>query len=166
MVKNNRKKKIVKKIKVGVDIKLGIKNIFDYFDKEYKIPSNIGKLTPLRIRNLHAYWGNQYVHCQNMVSNYEANLKQVQLDRKRIFNRRYILAKSSARVSNDLARMKAENNKRVMEIDDKITELEISYILWTSLTESCRTFMQVCSRDQSWRQVEFDSYKNRLGQGK
>ena len=53
-----------------------------------------------------------------------------------------------------------------IELDQKIDILDIQLVIWRSLTLSCETYMRICSRDQSWRQVEKEMFDNRLGQGK
>lgn len=131
-----------------------------YFDKRYKIPINISKVSSTMIRRLHSYWSAQYVYAQSMVADREANVRQIKSDRKRLFNDKYIERKR-IRETNELARIRAENNSEVLELDKQIDILEIQLTVWNSLTESCRTFMYLCSRDQSWRQVEMDSYMNR-----
>ena len=154
-----------KRVSKNIDIVRIHNKIFEFFDSEYRIPNDITKITPKQVRNLHSYWGNQYVYCQNIANIYESELKQKKLSRKKIYNRRFILTKKY-RVANDLARSKAENNRKIIKLDEDITEIEVNLHLWFGLIETCKTYMNICSREQSWRQVEYDSYKKRLGQGK
>lgn len=145
------------------------KNLIDpfrYFDEEYKLPADITSLPPNMLRERHAYWGEQYVFCQGRVAYYEARVKLLEPSRKLAFNNRYIRAKTRDRLTNDIARMKAEGHKSVVEIQEQIDHIEINLIAWRSLTESCRTFMQLCSRDQSYREKEMDHYYKRGGQGR
>ena len=154
--KHLMKMKKVKKKKSSADP-------FRYFDSKYRLPNNISKMPPNVLREYHSYWAAQYVYSQSMVADREANLRQLQTNRKQLFNESYIKQKRF-QLANDYAKAKADSEKGVVKLDHEIDILEIQLIIWRSLTESARTFMYVCSRDQSWRQVEYEHFQQRGGQ--
>jgi len=139
---------------------------FRFFSEEYKLPDNITSLSANGLRERHSYWGEQYVFCQGRVAYYEAKTRLLEPQRKRAFNFRYIRYKTRDRLTNELSKMKAEIHKSVVVLQEEIDDMEVAMIMWKSLTESCRMFTQICSRDQSYREKEADHYYNRGGQGR
>ena len=137
-----------------------------YFDKkEFWIPEDISGVSSTRLRGMHSYWGENYVFCMSRVSIIEAKLKELRQRRRVIFNNKFILYKER-RLANQYAWIQAENHTKVIKFDDKINVLEIQLEIWRSLMDSCKTYKEICSRDQSFREKELDHYFKRGGQGK
>ena len=139
---------------------------FRFFDVDYKLPQDITALSASEVRKCHSYWGEQYVFCQSRVAYYEANIKLLEPSKKRAFNIRYIRYKIRNRNTNEVAKMRAEMHKSVVEIQDKIDNHQVQLTMWVSLTESCRVYQQICSRDQSYREKDLDYYNRRGGRGR
>lgn len=152
-----------KRRKKKVSLEDNLADVFRYFDRKYKIPNDISRLSPNELRKLHSYWGQSYVYAQSMTANYEARLKSLQTERRQAYNENYIKYRR-IKLTTDLSKSRSEVN--VIKLDNEIDILDIQLVIWRSLTLSCETYMRICSRDQSWRQVEKEMFDNRLGQGK
>ena len=141
-------------------------NPFLKFDKNYRIPAQISKISPEQVRNFHSYWGSQYVYAQSVMAEYEARLKLLQGQRRVVYNRAFNAYKLRRSYANELAKTRAESDKVVVNLDESIYTVEMELITWRSLTESCRTFMSICSREQSYREKEREYFYNKGGRGK
>lgn len=164
--KNNRRKPknqlAERHITKGIDIK-----VYEYFDEEkYWVPENITAVAPEDLREMHSYWSNNYIFCLGNKSDVETNLVVAKRFRKGKFTEKYLKYRVKRRQPEAIARAQAELSKKVVKYDDEIMALTVQISVWESLTNSCETFMRLCSRDQSYREKELENYGGRGGQGK
>ena len=139
---------------------------FRFFNEEFKLPEDITSLTPEQLRACHSYWGEQYVYSQSRVSFFETRLTNINRKRRLRSNQLFVKLKETRRLANDLVRAKVEIDKKIIKLDDRIEKIESLLTIWRVLMETCRTYMQICSRDQSYREKEVDYYYKRGGKGK
>jgi hypothetical protein len=161
MGKKDKKKKRIKSVREQKQI-----DPFRFFDKDYKLPQDITALSASDVRKCHSYWGEQYVFCQSRVAYYEAQVKLLEPSKRYAFNKRYIRYKTRNRDTNEIARIKAEMHKSVTVIQEQINSHRVQLTMWVSLTESCRVYQQICSRDQSYREKDLEYYNRRGGRGR
>ena len=141
-------------------------NIWDVFDKQYKIPVDISDMAPNDLRNSHSYWASQWVFCNTRLSVATAELKELQRKHEIVYSRLYLKYKAQYRVSNEEAKIKASVNKVTLKYSNRIAKKEISIELWKHLTQSAEIFQKICSRDQSFREKEVTWSYNKEGRGR
>ena len=130
-----------------------------------EIPEDITLLTPDDLRNAHAYWTASHNYSSSRLADVQAKLKEIKRKREVTFKLRYLKNKNTT-MTNEEARYNAEMSKKVRKIDDKIAELEGMEIRWENLLTQCEQLKFLCSRDQSFRETEIQTYYGRGGQGR
>lgn len=138
------------------------KEVFN--DKEGKIPDDITRMSAESLRVAHSYWTSNYVYCSGQLSIVQRDIKVLEREREVRFKMKYIELKP--RYTNEEARYRAELSKRVRRLDDAILDLQTQEDVWQTLTNQCEDLKKLCSRDQSYREVELQSYFGKGGRGK
>lgn len=141
-------------------------NIFDYFNDELGIiPYDITQFTADQLRIAHSYWTSCHNFSSSQLARIQYKLKELKHSREIQF-KEIFLRNKVARQSNDVARYNAQLDRRVVSYDGRLVKLEQHETIWTSLVKQCDYNKSLCSRDQSYREVELRTYHERGGQGR
>ena len=141
-------------------------NIKDIFNDEMgQIPNDITILTPEQLRAAHSYWTNCHNYSSSTLALVQQKIKELKRLREIKFKKLF-LANKNFKQTNDIARYNAELSNPVKNIDDRLNKLEQQNILWSNLVSQCDLYRILCSREQSYREVELSTYFSRGGAGK
>ena len=141
-------------------------NIHDYFNDELGIiPYDITKFTAEQLRGAHSYWTSCHNYSSSQLARIQYRLKELKRNRE-IQYKEIFLRNKVRRQSNDVARYNAELDRRIISYDNRLNKLEQHEIVWISLVKQCDYNKSLCSRDQSYREVELRTYHERGGQGR
>ena len=130
------------------------------------IPEDITLLMPDQLRNAHAYWTASHNYSSSRLADIQARIKAKAREREVRFKTKYLEFKTRLRLSNEMARYKAEMTKKVSRLDDDLAAMKMLEIKWAALMQQCDSFKKLCSRDQSYREEEIRTYYGRGGTGK
>lgn len=136
-----------------------------YGDELGDIPPDITMLTPEQLRAAHGYWVSCHNHASSTLALVQQNLKELKR-RRSVRYKELFLHNKNLRQSNDIARYNAELSPEIHRLDDKILGFEKQEIIWSSLVSQCDYLRGLCSRDQSYREIELSTYFGRGGEGK
>ena len=128
-----------------------------YDDSMGHIPEDITMMTPDRLRNAHRYWTNCHNHASSNLTRIIAAIRKTKRIRD-ITYKEFFVDNKNKRMNNDLARYNAELHEDIVKLDNELVALDIQHIKWLNLTNQCESLKVLCSRDQSYREKEIESY--------